>query len=161
MASVWSLCSSFLSFLGGRGEVNSPQNEESAQQGEGSAQHASTHPTSQQNHAHSGGTMGPPPPAAALEGGGLRSSAIPPQSVRSAAHSTSSVSSGHSHISRDSQVGAGASNLMQMAQGGQNLPTIPLKSTAYRLEDRGPEKSHPGDAGRRRPRGMLQGEGPQ
>lgn len=72
--------------------------------------------------------MGPPPPAAALEGGGLRSSAIPPQSVRSAAHSTSSVSSGHSHISRDSQVGAGASNLMQMAQGGQNLPTIPLKS---------------------------------
>ena len=73
--------------------------------------------------------MGPPPPAAALEGGGLRSSAIPPQSVRSsAARSTSSVSSGHSHRSRDSQVGAGASNLMQMAQGGQNLPTIPLKS---------------------------------
>ena len=171
--SVWSLSSSLFSFLGARGDVNSPQNEESAQQGEGSAQpHASTHPTSQQNHAHptsqqnhaqssthptsqqnhahptsqqnhaqsrthptsqqnhahSGGTMGPPPPAAALEGGGLRSSAIPPQSVRSAAHSTSSVSSGHSHISRDSQVGAGASNLMQMAQGGQNLPTIPLKS---------------------------------
>ena len=115
MASVWSLSSSFLSFLG-RGEVNSPQNTGIAQQDEESAHHAYTHPTPQQTHAQngqhaavthaqdanaergvnhvSGGRMGPPPTAP----GGLRSNALPQmyQPVRSAARSTSSVSSGHS-----------------------------------------------------------------
>ena len=124
MSSVWSLSSSLLSLLG-RGEVKSPQNAGVAQQDEESGHHLNTHPTLQQTHAQneqdaavttfaqhanaeggvnrvSGDRMGPPLAAP----GGLRLNALAHQPVRSAARSTSSVSSGHSgQISGDSQTG--------------------------------------------------------